>query len=973
MRTVIDRTSRRPDAAEGAAFPPDRAEALGRELRRRIAGEVRFAAGDRALYATDASNYRQVPIGVVVPKSLDDVMAAVEACRAFDAPITPRGGGTSLAGQTCNTAVVIDFSKYLRRIASIDPQARLAQVEPGCVLDALRDAAEEHGLTFGPDPSTHSRNTLGGMIGNDSCGVHSIMAGRTADNVQALDILTYDGLRMTVGETTEADYRRILAEGGRRAEIYRGMRALWDRYGPLFHRTYPQIPRRVSGYENLDQLAWDKGFNVARALVGTEAGCALVLGATLNLIESPPCRVLALLAFDDVFAAADAVCEVLAYGPIGLEGIDNLLVDYLTRKHLDPEEVKVLPDGGGWLLAEFGADTQREACAKAERLLADFKARGHGGKMLATPQSQKGIWKLREDALAATAHVPGEADTHPGWEDSAVRREDLGAYLRELKALFHRHGYEASVYGHFGDGLVHCRVNFDLRSEAGVANWRRFLDEAADLVVRYGGSLSGEHGDGQARAELLEKMYGSELMAAQRAFKTLWDPAGRMNPGKVIDPYPITSNLRAGPQYDPPRLAVRYAYPEDGGDFARAAARCVGIGVCRQPHSDRTVMCPSYMATLEEKHSTRGRARLLFEMVHGGPLEDSWRSAAVEEALDLCLACKGCKRDCPVDVDMATYKSEFRAHHYAGRLRPRAAYAMGQIRRWSELARRAPWLANGLTRSPVLAGLAKRAGGLAQARTIPAFAATPFRAWWRRRPQKASRGRRVVLFPDTFNDVFRPQTAIAAVEVLETLGYAVDVPQAPLCCGRPLYDWGWLDQATGLWRRTLSVLRADIEAGTPVIGLEPACVSAFRDELPNLLPDEPLARRLSQQTQFLTEFLDREGRSPVVRQAAEALVQIHCHHHAVLDPQAEMRVLDASGVKAEALASGCCGMAGSFGFEAEKYEVSMAAAERVLLPAVRAADPATLILANGFSCREQIEQGSGRPTLHVAEVLARGL
>lgn len=973
MRTVIDRTARRPVAAEGFVYPRDRARELARALAGRISGEVRFSDGDRALYATDASNYRQTPIGLVVPRTVEDVVATVATCREFDAPITPRGGGTSLVGQTCNTAVVIDFSKHLRRVVSLDPEQRLAQVEPGCVLDTLRDAAEVHNLTFGPDPATHSRNTLGGMIGNDSCGVHSIMAGRTADNVRALDVLTYDGLRMSVGPTSPEAYRAILAEGGRRAEIYRGLRDFWDRYGAQFQKTYPDIPRRVSGYENLDQLAWEKGFNVARALVGTEAGCVVVLGATLELVHSPPCRVLAIIGFEDVFAAGDAVCEVLGYGPVGLEGIDHLLVDYLTRKHLDPQELKVLPDGKGWLVAEFGGETRDEASAKAQRLIDDFGRRGHAGRLLAQPAEQKGVWKLREDALAATAHIPGERDTHPGWEDSAVRREDLGKYLRDFRALLHRYDYEASLYGHFGDGLIHCRIPFDLDSEDGVAAWRRFLDEAADLVVRYGGSLSGEHGDGQGRAELLEKMYGRELMDAQRAFKALWDPLGRMNPGKVIDPYPITSNLRVGPEFNPAPVQAHYAYPEDGGDFAKAANRCAGVGLCRRPHSDEGVMCPSFMATLEEKHSTRGRARLLFEMIHGGEIDDMWRSEAVADALSLCLACKSCKHDCPLHVDMATYKSEFNAHHYAGRIRPRAAWAMGQIRRWAELAQAAPGLANFVLRAPGLGGLAKRVGGLAPARTVPAFARRSFRAWWRHRPRTAIDGPPVVLFPDTFNDFFRPQTAIAAVELLEGLGYAVDVPAASLCCGRPLYEWGWLDQAKSLWRRNLGVLKPIVETGVPIVGLEPACVSAFRDELPNLFPKDDLARRLKDQTLFLTEFLDRQGRAPTLAEPVEAMVQIHCHQHAVLDAEAERRVLTAAGIAANVLPSGCCGMAGAFGFEAEKYDVSMACAERVLLPTLREAPAQTLVLANGFSCREQIEQGCDRTTLHVAEVLARAV
>jgi len=965
--TVIDRR------AGGASFPAGRREELARALGRAIAGEVRFGGGDRALYSTDASNYRQAPIGVVLPRSAEDAVAALDICSDFDAPVTPRGGGTSLAGQTCNAAVIFDFSKYMQRVVSIDADRKLAAVEPGCILDNLRSEAERRHLTFGPDPATHSRNTLGGMIGNDSCGAHSLTAGRTADNVESLEVVTYDGLRMSVGATSPEAYQRILAEGGRRAEIYRAMRELWDRYGRLFEKTYPQIPRRVSGYENLDQLAWDKGFNVARALVGTEAGCAMVLGATLNLVASPPERRLVVVAFPDIFQAADAVCEILGHRPIGLEAMGGEVAEFLRRKHQDAEELKALPPGDGWLFVEFGGDTGEAAQAKAQAFAKAFGGPQRRAAVVKDAATQASLWKVREDALAASTHVPGVGDTYPGWEDSAVRREDLGRYLRELRKLLEAFGYQGAFYGHFGDGLVHTRINFDLTSQQGVEQWRLFLDKAADLVVRYGGSLSGEHGDGQARGALLEKMYGPELMAAQRAFKAIWDPKGRMNPGKVIDPYPIASNLRIGPDFRPPPMPGRFAYAQDGGDFAKAVTRCVGVGSCRAPGSEDKVMCPSFMATREETHSTRGRARLLFEMVHGGLIDDGWKSRAVEQALDLCLGCKGCKSDCPVHVDMATYKAEFRARHYEGRLRPRAAYAMGQIRRWAELAQHAPWLANLATRAPGLATLAKSAAGVAQARRMPAFARQTFRAWWRARGGPRAQGRRVLLFPDTFNDFFRPQTAIAAVGVLEGLGYRVEVPAAALCCGRPLYDWGWVDQARGLWTRTLEALAEPISAGVPVVGLEPACVSAFRDELPGLFPADERARRLSAQTLFLTEFLDREGAHPSLGRAVKAKVQLHCHHHAVLDAAAEMRVLQAVGVEAQAMASGCCGMAGAFGFEAAKYEVSMRAAERVLLPQVRAAPAEAVILANGFSCREQIEQGAGRPTLHVAELLAGGL
>jgi FAD/FMN-containing dehydrogenase/Fe-S oxidoreductase len=942
-------------------------KALGAALAKKLEGEVRFDIGSRALYATDASNYRQLPIGVVIPRNVSDVVATIELCRQYGAPIVPRGGGTSLAGQGCNVAVLIDFSKYLHRVMSVDAVNKLARVEPGCVLDHLREAAERQNLTFGPDPATHDHNTLGGMLGNNSCGVHSVMAGRTSDNTETLDILTYDGLRMTVGPTSEGEFKSILQAGGRRAEIYRALDAFRSKYADLIRAKYPQIPRRVSGYENLDALFPENGFNVAKALVGTEATCVLILEAELNLVPSPPQRVLGIIGFKDVYAAADAVPEVLPFKPIAVEGIDDMLVDFITRKHLRPDDVKILPEGKGWLVCEFGADTIDAAAEAAGKALGAFKDKGCDTVLLRDAEPQKKMWALREAALAATAHVPDWPEGHPGWEDSAVAPEKLGNYLRELKALFHHHGYDASVYGHFGDGLIHCRIDFDLGTEKGLTNWRHFLDHAADLVVRYGGTLSGEHGDGQGRAELLEKMYGPELVRAFGEFKAIWDPDNKMNPGKIIDSYPITSNLRLGPEYKPVEYGGHFNYAEDGNSFTQATRRCVGVGACRRRDSDIGIMCPSYMATGEEKYSTRGRARLLFEMMRGEEL-DVWKSAEVEEALDLCLACKGCKSDCPVHVDMATYKAEFRAQHYRGRLRPRAAYSMGLIHQWSRAAAWFPGLANVAMDN----ALAKWVGDIAPARTVPHYARQTFRSWFRKRGGARGEGRKVVLWPDTFNNYFRPQTAIAATQVLESLGYRVTIPKRSLCCGRPLYDWGRLDQAKVLWRQTLETLREDIAAGTPVIGLEPACTSAFRDELANLLPHDEAAQRLSAQTLFFTEFLDRhEGQLPSV--SGKALVQLHCHHHAVLNREAERSVLKRLGLDYEVMASGCCGMAGAFGFERGKYDVSMKAAERVLLPKVRGAPGETVILANGFSCREQIEQGAARPARHIAEIMAGGL
>ena len=963
------------EAAEFVPYSRRQTAALERTLARSIAGEVRFSAGDRALYATDGSNYRQVPIGVIVPRGIQDVVTTMALCREHGAPVLSRGGGTSLAGQCCNTAVVIDYSKYLNHILTIDPDSRTAWVEPGCVLDDLRNAAEKYHLTFGPDPSTHDHNTLGGMIGNNSCGVHSVMAGRTADNVRELEILTYDGLRLRVGPTSEGQLRSIVAAGGRRGEIYRRLDALRQRYAALIRERYPQIPRRVSGY-NLDELLPEKGCNVARALVGSEGTCVAVLKAGLRLVLSPPFRVVVVLGFPDIYTAGDAVPMVRAHGPVGLEGMDQRLVDYMRIKHFHEEAIGSLPEGCGWLLVEFGGDSEEEAVARAQALIADVKGDRDvvDAKLVRDAKVQKRIWAVRKAGLGATAFVPGHPDTWEGWEDSAVAPDKVGPYLRELDMLAKRYGYESALYGHFGDGCIHCRWNFGLRDEAGVAKWRRFLGEAADLVVGFGGSLSGEHGDGQSKAEMLDKMYGPELIEAFREFKAIWDPEGRMNPGKVVDPYPITSNLRLGPDYRPPRLETRFSFPTEGG-WDRAAIRCVGVGECRRHHLENGVMCPSYMATREEKHSTRGRARLLFEMMHGGPLQDRWKSDAVEDALDLCLACKGCKHDCPVNVDMATYKSEFRSHYYNGRLRPRAAYSMGLIYWWARAASHFPGVANFLTQTPGVSALVKWAGGVSGQRRMPSFAGETFRAWFARHRTRNPGGPEVMLFPDTFNNFFRPESAIAAVNVLEAAGWRVTVPERSLCCGRPLYDWGMLDTANRLVTELLDALAPAVAHGTPIVGLEPACLAAFRDEIPALFPNDERARRLKDQTFLFGEFLDKH-RIDIERPSTEgraALVQVHCHEHAVFSPEAETKVLKRIGIDTETMPTGCCGMAGSFGFEAEKYPWSVKIAEHALLPRLARAPSAQTVIASGFSCREQIEQLTGRSTRHLSEVVAEAM
>jgi FAD/FMN-containing dehydrogenase/Fe-S oxidoreductase len=946
---------------------------LASDLRTRVCGEVRFDEGTRALYATDASNYRQVPIGVVLPRDAEDVIRAVEVCRSFGAPILSRGCGTSLAGQCCNVAVILDMSRYMNEIVALDPATKRARVQPGAVLDHLRDLAEKYHLTFAPDPSTHTHCTLGGMIGNNSCGVHSLMSGKTVDNVEELQVLTYDGVWMRVGATSEDQLEGLIRGGGPRGEIYRRLRALRDRYAALIRARYPAVPRRVSGY-NLDQLLPENGFHVARALVGTEGTCVTVLEATVGLVDSPPARSLLVLGYADIYEAADHVPELLAHKPIGLEGVDEAVVASIKAANMRAGDLELLPEGGGWLLVEFGGQNREEANAQARALIEQVKATPSqpGIRLCDNPKDARKIWEIREAGLAATARALGDREAWAGWEDAAVEPAKLGGYLRDFRQLLKRHGYAGALYGHFGEGCIHVRIDFDLKTTEGIQRFRFFLEEAANLVVRYGGSLSGEHGDGQARAELLPKMFGEELIQAFREFKSIWDPAGKMNPGKVVDPYPLDKHLRLGSAYRPWEPVTLFKFPGDQGSLARASLRCVGVGKCRRANGG--TMCPSYMVTRQEQHSTRGRARLLFELLQGEVLGEGWKNKTLKKALDLCLACKGCKSDCPTGVDMATYKAEFLSHFYQRRLRPRSAYAIGLIYWWARLAGLAPRVANFFTQRSFLNAAVKLAAGLALERRIPRLAEQTFRQWFRNRPPSNTHGRRVILWPDTFNNYFRPATAQAAVAVLEAAGYRVGLPPRSLCCGRPLYDYGMLGLAQRQLRQILKALGPEIAGGVPVIGLEPSCVAVFRDELTNLFPCDGAANRLSRQTFLLSEFLQGQAKDYALPQLRrKALVHAHCHHRAVMSFDAEHAVLRRLGLDFETLDSGCCGMAGGFGFEAEHYDISIEVGERILLPAVRSASPDMLVIADGFSCREQIAQATGREALHVVEVLEMAL
>jgi FAD/FMN-containing dehydrogenase/Fe-S oxidoreductase len=953
------------------------ASELEQELKRTVRGEVRFDAGSRALYASDASNYRQIPIGLVVPRDSSDVAAAVAICTKFGAPILPRGAGTSLAGQSCNVAVVLDFTKYMNQILELDAVQGYARVQPGLVLDTLRDRAELHHLTFAPDPSTHNRCTIGGMIGNNSCGTHSLLGGKTVDNVEELKILLYDGTQLTVGATSDGELDHIVREGGRCGNVYSKLRTIRDQYADLIRARFPRIPRRVSGY-NLDELLPENSFHVARALVGSEGTCATVLEAKLRLIHSPPHRVLVGLGYKDAFVAADHVSEILQFSPIALEGLEGSMIESLKRK--GAPNVELLPEGGGYLLVEFGSDDPSE-CQETARRLVERVASLPGSPIsrIYTAQQARAVWQIREAGPRASAFAPGAPPQWDGWDDSAVAPEKLGSYLRDLRALLDEFDYQGAFYGHFGHGCVHLRVTFDLQSENGIRKYSDFIDAAADLVISYGGSLSGEHGDGQSRAALLPKMFGPDLMKAFVEFKSAWDPANGMNPHKVVDSYLPTENLRLGADYEPLEPATHFKFPEDEGSFAKAAQRCIGVGACRK---DSGSMCPSYMVTLEEEHSTRGRAHMLFELLQGEIVRGGWRDEQVKKALDLCLACKACKTECPANVDIATYKAEFLSHFYEKNRRPLFAHAFGRIDKWLQLASLAPSAANFLTHAPAFSHILRMALHLAPAREIPRLARSSFRHMIRGKQNETTNASasasvsasgnvsEVILWVDTFNNYFHPETAQAALQVLTQAGFAVTVPDQQICCGRPLYDFGMLNRAKEYLERILETFAGPIHAGTPIVVLEPSCASVFRDELRNLFPNHPEGTRLRGQIFLLSEFLERHaaGYQPP-RLARKILLHGHCHQKALMKMTHAESLLRKMGAEVQALDAGCCGMAGPFGFEREKYAIAQASGERVLLPAVRQASPDTLIISDGFSCREQVFQSTGRRALHLAEAI----
>ncbi len=925
-------------------------------LRRAGIGDVDDSGLARALYSSDGSLYRVLPRAVVRPRDPDEVLAALQVCREAGVPLTMRGAGTSIAGNAVGTGVVVDTSRHLTRVHAVDREARTAVVDPGVVQSALQAAARPHGLRFGPDPSTANRCTVGGMIGNNACGSRALGYGRTSDNVVGLDVVTGTGQRLRLGESAPAP-------------ALDDLRALVARELATIRTELGRFGRQVSGY-SLEHLLPEHGFDVARALVGSEGTLAVVLGATVRLVADAPHRGLVVLGYPSMADAADATPGLLRHGPTAVEGLDERIVQRL--RDVPAAVVPDLPRGAGWLVVELTGDTVAEVEAAAAGVVADAGALD--ALVVTDVAHAAAIWRIREDGAGLAARTSDGRPAHAGWEDAAVPVTSLGAYLREFEALLVQHGLQGVPYGHFGDGCVHVRIDFPFGTDdratpdRGRAAYRAFVTDAAGLVARYGGSVSGEHGDGRARSELLASMYTPAALDLFARVKSLFDPADVLNPGVLVRPAPLDADVRvaAAPRH---REGLALLYRHDGGDLSSAVHRCTGVGKCRAEPSGVAVMCPSWPATREEKDTTRGRARVLQEMLApGGPVRD-WRSPEVHAALDLCLSCKGCSRDCPTGVDMASYKSEVLHQSYRRRLRPRSHYLLGRLPMWADVAARAPRLVNAVTSSRLGGRLARWSAGVDQRRDLPAFAPRTFRRSW---TPTRSGGAPVALWVDSFTDHFAPHVAHAAVRVLEAAGYAVQVPGDDTCCGLTWTTTGQLDTARRVLGSTVARLAPLADAGIPVVGLEPSCTAALRSDALELVGGDAAAR-VAAGTRTLAELLTATaGWSPPSLAGVEVVAQPHCHHHAVMGWAADERLLQRAGATVTRL-GGCCGLAGNWGVERGHHDVSVAIAEQQLLPAVRAAGPDAVVLADGFSCRTQLDQLAGRSGRSLAELLADAL
>jgi FAD/FMN-containing dehydrogenase/Fe-S oxidoreductase len=957
-------------------------------LRAVVDGEVDDSVRRRAEFSTDASNYRVPPQVVVAPRDTEDALAALEVARHLGIPVTARGGGTSVAGNAVGTGIVLDFSRHMHRIGALDPETHTVVVEPGVVMSRLQEFARPYGLRFGPDPSTQNRATFGGMIGNNACGPHAVAYGRTADNVLSLDVVDGTGRRFTAGA------------GAHALEVAPGLDRVLRANLATIRTSFGTFARQVSGY-SLEHLLPERGTDLAKMLVGSEGTLVTVLGATVNLVPLPLSTVLVALGYPDLPSAADAVPAILAHKPLAIEGIDARLVD-VVRRHHGTASVPKLPKGAGWLLVEVGAteaEGEADVLARARALAADSGT--NATRVVPAGTESSALWRIRADGAGLAGRTPTGKPAWPGWEDAAVPPEKLASYLRDFIALMADYGIDGLLYGHFGDGCVHVRLDLPLQTPAGIGPSRDFLLASAKLVASYGGSLSGEHGDGRARSELLPVMYAPEVIDLFGQVKTLFDPDQTLNPGILVDPRPLDADLRRPYALPLPARHRGFAFAKDGGDFTTALHRCTGVGKCRADTSaSGGFMCPSYQATKDEKDVTRGRARVLQEVTNGSLLH-SWSSPAVLESLDLCLSCKACSADCPTGTDMAKYKSEVLHRTYDGKLRPRSHYLLGQLPRWSHLITKLPALTRFTNAVLGIRSVAKtvlRLGGIDPRREMVTFAEETFSSWWHAREDthsqqparwhpgpsapsvprpgtERSAPRFVVLWADSFSETMDTAGAQAAVSVLEDAGYTLIVPERDACCGLTWISTGQLDGARKKLNHLLGVLAPYAANGIPVVGIEPSCTAVLRSDMVDLLPDDPRASMLAGDTYTLAELLTSpaplgpgdDWRPPSLH-GIKIVAQPHCHQHSVMGWDADAALLLRAGAQVTQLA-GCCGLAGNFGMEVGHYDVSAAVAENALLPALREAGPDTIYLADGFSCRTQAAQLIGRQGMHLAQLL----
>ncbi|TDW29438.1 FAD-binding and (Fe-S)-binding domain-containing protein [Cryobacterium psychrophilum] len=927
-------------------------DAVVRELSAAVRGIVDSSTRRRAEYSADASNYRVVPQVVVMPRDEADVLAAVTVARRHLLAVTVRGGGTSCAGNAVGPGMILDFSRFMNKIVSIDAANRTAIVQPGVVLSDLQKAAAVHGLRFGPDPSTSTRCTVGGMIGNNACGPHGLAYGRTADNVVRLRWLTGTGTALE------------LSAGSGSVAAIPGLEAFIQANLELLRTELGRFGRQISGY-SLEHLLPENGRNLVAALTGTEGTCGVILEAEVNLVVLAPAPVLVILGYADMPSAADAVPALLPHRPLALEGIDAQLVK-VVRSVRGSTSMPSLPNGNGWLMVEVGGDTAELAVSAAHALVADAGALD--SLVLPAGPDARRLWQIRADGAGLAGRTASGNQAWPGWEDAAVPPQHLGAYLRDFQSLMQGEGLSGLAYGHFGDGCVHVRIDFPLEYSADTM--KRFLTAAAHLVASYGGSLSGEHGDGRARGELLPIMYSPRAIAAFAGFKTLLDPQNLFNPGVIVDPDPIDASLRR-PQALNLLATDGFAFTHDSGNITNALHRCVGVGKCRADLREQGgFMCPSYLASADEKDSTRGRARVLQEMLNGGVVDTSWSSPEVHDALDLCLSCKACANDCPTGIDMAMYKSEALFQTYRGRIRPISHYTLGRLPTWLRLVGSLGPLLNVVGSVAILRRSLLWLASADPRRSLPTFARVPFRMMQKPVPVPATGTHRVLLWVDSFTDSMTPEVAVAAVQVLTSAGCDVQVAGPGACCGLTLITTGQLTAARATLQKTVAILAPHVDSGRTIIGLEPSCTAVLRSDLLELLPGDLAAQRVSASVKTVAEFLGSIAWKPPASTEL-ILAQPHCHQHAVMGYDADLKIMNAMGCDVQ-ISGGCCGLAGNFGMEKGHYDISVAIARQGILGKIEA-EPARHILADGFSCRTQVSDLAGRDSRHLVQVIADAL